>query len=83
MKYPAKMKDNLPEWLVRAVDMQGGDILCESEVFEAPDGSWAVWIWKDDDEPVLGLPSRAVAERVARALHDAYRSGGEGDYFYD
>ncbi len=75
--------DWLPQWLVDAVESGGGRLLCECEVFQAPDGTWAVWTWKDDDKPVFGLPTREVAERVAEALHEAFRSGGEADYCYD
>lgn len=74
--------DWLPQWLVDAVASSGGRMLCEYEVFEAPDGSWAVWVWKGDDKPILGLPTREVAERVAEALHEAFRSGGQEDHDY-
>lgn len=75
--------DWLPQWLVDAVASGGGRALCEREVFEAPDGTWAVWVWKDDDKPILRLQSCQAAERIAEALHEAFRSGGEADYYYD
>lgn len=74
--------DWLPQWLVDAIASSGGCIRCEREVFEAPDGTWAVWVWKNDEKPILGLPSRKVAECVAQALHDAFRAGGQEDYDY-
>ena len=82
MRYIASMENRVPQWLTRAVDMEGGDILCQTEVFQAPDGTWAAWVWKDDDKPVLNLPSRSVAEQVVAALRDAYRAGTKGDYTY-
>lgn len=72
----------IPQWLVNAVNLEGGFTLCEREIFHDLNGTWTVWIWKDDDLPVTGLPSKAIAERVCHALHDAYRAGGNGDYHY-
>lgn len=83
MKYAATMKNPAPQWLTVAVDLAGGKTLCEKEVFESPDGTWAVWVWKDEGDPILELPTRDLAERVASALHDAYRAGGTADYHYD
>ncbi len=76
-------KIDVPDWLRHAVDMEGGDILCEKEVFAAPDGTWAAWLMSPDTSPVLGLPTEAIAIDVVRALHDAFRLGGAGDYYYD
>lgn len=80
---PMQQRNHIPKWLDEAVASRGGRALCETEVFQSPDGTWAVWVWKDEDMPILSLPSQSVAERVAEALHEAYREGGEGDYYYD
>lgn len=77
MTYSTAMHDDLPQWLSHAIDMQGGRILCEKEVFEAPDGSWAVW--HDEIKPVLGLPSRELAQQVADAMNAAFLLGAEAD----
>jgi hypothetical protein len=74
---------NVPDWLERAVNNEGGPVLCDREVFCAPDGTWAVWLWPEHLSPVLGLQTEEVANCVKQSLHDAYALGGKSDYFYD
>ena len=62
----------MPTWLTVAVLNDPLDFL-----YEAPDGTWAVYIDHWISEPILGLPTREIAERVVQALKEAEQHGAE------
>lgn len=73
--------NNIPDWLNTAVEVHGGRILCDQEIFQNPDGSWAVWCLMETGKPVLNLPSKEIAECVAEAINHAFNEGGRTAFY--
>lgn len=66
---------DIPEWL-QIAKSQDRD---SEDIYQAPDGTWTVWIDYGDVSPVHGLPTRAIAKSVHTAMWEM-ESAGASNY---
>lgn len=51
--------------------------MSDEDIREEPDGTFTVWIDMGAVQPIKGIPTKALAEKIARALWDMERAGAD------
>jgi hypothetical protein len=56
---------NQPDWLQA---MARADPMGDEDIYGSPDGTWTVWVRYCEHDPIHGVPTRAMAEAIVKAM---------------